>query len=553
MSSGPETSSAERGTTAFARAMEALTPDVTQRRPELRPAAALMAQGHLDAAAQIVQQFVREHPENADAWFLAGDIARRRDRFSEAEPLFARGVDLAPEFEAARFHHANVLLEIGKADSALAEAEALLEREPRNPVFRALKAMALELTDEHAAAASLWEEVVANGAPAEMSVRYAYVLRVLGQRQESIAVCRKALARDPAYGRAWWSLAQLNTFRFSDGDLASMEAQAARPDLSNENRIPILFALGKAYGQRKQHENAFAAYARGNALKRLSIRHDPAVLTAYVGRCKAVFTPKFFRARGGSGHESSAPIFLVGMTRAGSTLVEQILASHSQVEGTRELFNLGSIAGKLQREHGAGAYPALLGTLESSNFRRFGEQYLETARLHRKLKRPRFIDKMGNNFAHLGLLHLMLPNAKVVDVRRHPLACGWSNFTQLYANGQNETYRLPDFGQFYRDYTELMAHFDGVLPGRVHRVFYEQLVSNPEGEIRHLLQYLELPFENACLEFYKNERTVSTISSEQVRSPLYKDALDSWRPYERWMGPLKSALGGTAESYPGAG
>jgi len=533
--------------------MEALTPDVTQRRPDLRPAAAPMAQGHLDAAAQMVQQFVREHPQDADAWFLAGDIARRRENYSEAERLFARAVDLAPEFEAARFHHANVLLEIGKADTALAEAERLLGREPRNPVFRALKAMALELTDEHAAAASLWNEVVASGAPAEMSVRYAHVLRVLGQREESIAACRKILAQDPAYGRAWWALAQLSSFRFSDEDVPVMERQAAQAQLSNDNRISILFAIGKAYSQRKQHEKSFAAYARANALKRLSVRHDPNVLSAYVARCKAVFTPEFFSARETFGCESRAPIFLLGMTRAGSTLVEQIIASHSQVEGTRELFNLGSIAGRLQREHGAGAYPALLVQMGGITSRQFGEQYLETARVHRKLNRPRFIDKMGNNFTHLGLLHLMLPNAKVVDVRRHPLACGWSNFTQLYANGQNETYRLSDFGHLYWDYAELMAHFDRVLPGRVHRVFYEQLVSNPEGEIRHLLQYLELPFENACVEFHKTERAISTISSEQVRSPLYKDALDSWRPYERWMGPLKSTLGETVESYPAAG
>ena len=528
---------------AFNLALAAMQPDVSEGRPEFRRAAVLIGHGQLDAAASFVQQFLGNHPKDADAWFLAGDIARRRGRPTEAAPLFARVIELAPEFEPAQFHHANVLLEIGKPEEALLRAERLLEVRPKNPVFRALKAMALELADDHGTAALLWHGVVQEGAPAEFCVRYSHVLRVLGRREESIAACREALAREPAYGRAWWALAQLTTFRFSDADVIEMEALAALPEIDNENRIPILFALGKAYGQRNQYEKSFAAYARGNALKRLNIRHDPNVLTAYVARCKGVLTPAFFRAREVYGCATRAPIFLVGMTRAGSTLVEQILSSHSQAEGTRELFNLGAIAGELQRAHGAAAYPAMLETMDGAMFRQFGEQYLETASVHRKLGRPHFIDKMGNNFVHLGLLHLILPNAKIVDVRRHPLACGWSNFSQLYANGQNETYRLSDFGQLYRDYADLIAHFDGVLPGRVYRVRYEQLVADPEGEIRRLLEYLELPFEEACLEFHANKRAVSTISSEQVRSPMYTEAVNYWRHYEPWLGPLKAALG----------
>jgi tetratricopeptide (TPR) repeat protein len=535
---------------AFERAMATVSPDVSAKRRDLHDVVLLARQGQLNSAATLLRQRLGTNPDDPEALFLLGDIARRQSRFADAEALFARCVELAPRFDAARFHYANVLLEIAKAAAAQAQAEALLAREPRNPVFQALKAMALELADEHAAAASLWRQIVENGAPAEMAVRYANVLRVLGRREESIAACRGALARDPTYGRAWWALAQLSTFRFSDDDVAAMQALADRSQLSNDNRVPLLFALGKAHGQRKQYEKSFAAYARGNALQRLSIRHDPGLLTAYVARCKAVLTPDFFRAREAYGCSSGAPIFIVGMTRAGSTLVEQILASHSAIEGTRELFNLGSIAGKLQREHGASSYPALLGNLEADTFRQFGEQYLETARMHRKLGRTHFIDKAGQNFVHLGLLHLMLPNAKIVDVRRHPLACGWSNFTQLYANGQDETYRLSDFAALYRGYVELMAHFDSVLPGRIHRVHYEQLIADPKTEIRRLLDYLELPFEESCLAFHENARAVSTVSSEQVRSPLYKEALDHWRHYEQWLGPLKSALGPLADSYP---
>ncbi|HEX3944803.1 MAG TPA: sulfotransferase [Rhizomicrobium sp.] len=528
-----------------------MQPDVATKRPDLRNAALLARQGQFEPAAALLRQFLGSHPDDADAFFLLGDIMGRQRRFAEAEPLLAWCVELKPNFDAARFHHANALLEIGQAKQALTQAQELLQHEPHNPVFRALKAMALELADDHGAAALLWHGVVQEGAPAEFCVRYSHVLRVLGRREDSIAACREAIARDFAYGRAWWALATLSTFRFTDEDIAQMEAQVVRPDISPEDRVPFLFALGKAHAQRKQYEKSFAAYARGNALKRLNIRHDPSVLTAYVARCKGVFTEESFRARQGAGHDSSAPIFLVGMTRAGSTLVEQILSSHSQVEGTRELFNLGAIAGELQRANGPSAYPAMLETMDGAMIRQFGEQYLETARIHRKLGRPHFIDKMGNNFVHLGLLHLILPNAKIVDVRRNPLACGWSNFSQLYANGQNETYRLSDFGQLYCDYAHLMAHFDSVLPGRVYRLCYERLVANPEGEIRRLLDHLELPFEEACLEFHKNERAVSTISSEQVRSPLYTEALDYWRHYEPWLGPLKGALGPVASDWEG--
>jgi tetratricopeptide (TPR) repeat protein len=538
--------------TAYERTMAALNPDVSARRPELREAALLARNGQLEAAAQRVQAFLTRHPEDGDALFLLADLARRAQRYTQSESLFARCVDLAPENRVARFHHANMLLETGRPEAALEHAEFLLNREPANPVFRALKAMALELVEETAAAAVLWQGIVQEGAPPECWLRYGNVLRVLGQRDESIAAFRQAIAQQPSFGRAWWGLAQLNTFRFEDADIAQMETQAQRPDIGTDSRIPLLFALGKAYDQRKRYEKAFGFYARGNALHRLGIDHDSKVLTGYVGRCKHVFTPDFFHARVGFGQTSRDPIFLIGMSRAGSTLVEQILASHSQIEGTRELFNLAAVAKHLQIKAAAGAsaYPALLESVDAAACSQLGDQYLETARVHRKAGRPRFIDKMGKNFAHLGLLHLILPNAKIVDVRRHPIACCFSNFTQLYANGLTETYRFADLAQLYRDYVELTAHFDRVLPGRVHRVFYERLVANPEGEIRRLLDYLELPFEQSCLEFHRNARAVSTVSSEQVRRPIYNEALEHWRHYEAWLGPLKAALGPVAEAYP---
>lgn len=543
---------AQAAQTAYERAMAALHPDVSVRQPKLREAVLLVRNGQLEAAAQRAQAFLNQHPDDSDALFLLGDLARRAQQYKQAESLFARCVELAPENRAARFHQANALLETGRPEAALEQAEILLNLDPANPVFRALKAMGLELIEETAAAASLWQDIVEEPAPPECWLRLGNVLRVLGRRDEAVAAFRKALALQPSFGRAWWGLAQLNTFRFEDDDTAQMETEAQRPDIRADSRIPLLFALGRAYDQRKAYEKAFGYYARGNALYRLEIRHDPKVLTDYVARAKGVFTPDFFRAREGFGQKSREPIFLVGMSRAGSTLVEQILASHSQVEGTRELFHLSAIAQRLQIDAGAGgsAYPALLEPLDSTTCAQLGERYLEAVRVHRKLGRPRFIDKMGKNFAHLGLLHLILPNAKIVDVRRHPLACCFSNFTQLYANGQEETYRFADLAQLYRDYVELTVHFDRVLPGRAHRVFYEQLVADPEGEIRRLLAYLDLPFEQSCLEFHRNQRAVSTVSSEQVRRPMYTEAREHWRHYEPWLGPLKAALGPIADTYP---
>ena len=539
--------------TSYTRAMEALNPDVSLEEPRLREAAALVRRGHFESAASLAQALLNSEPQNVQALFLKADIARRKGWYRDAEQGFARCTELASDFEAARFHYANILLEVSKAEEALVNADILLERDPANPVFRALKAMGLELIDRPDEAAVVWADVAQDSASPECWVRYSHVLRTLGHREKVIEAARQAIALDPSFGRAYWALAHVKPFQFSDTEVSQMEAQAARPELSATNRIPLLFALGKAYADRKHYEKSFNYYARGNALRRLQINLDPGQLTAYVERCRNLFTEGFFRTRAGFGCKRRDPIFLIGMTRAGSTLVEQILASHSRIEGTRELFELKAIGNHLQYEVAPrlqNAYPDVVGTLNANDLEALGERYLEMVRPHRKLNRPFFIDKMGNNFLRLGLLHLILPNAKVIDVRRNPLACCFSNFTQLYANGQNDTYRLTDLASLYRDYVDLMAHFDRVLPGRVHRVFYEQLVAEPEAEVRRLLAYLELPFEETCLEFYKNERAVSTISSVQVRTPIYTEALEHWRHYEPWLGPLKAVLGPIAEAYP---
>ncbi len=455
-----------------------------------------------------------------------------------------------PRDFGARFHLVGALLHAGRPEPALVEADALIALAPDNPVFRAQKAAALEAVEDYAGAAALWRGIVEAGdvavdVPAECWLRYGHALRGLGRTDDAVAAYRRAIALDQGFGRAWWSLADLKTFRFSGDDVAAMER--ALDGAAQADRVAIHFALGKALGDAARHEESFAHYAKGNALHRMSVAHDPAVLGRYVARCREAFTPALLRRN--AGHPSPDPIFIVGMARAGSTLLEQMLASHSAIEGTKELGDLAMVARELQAKLGP-EFPRGIDTVPAQELARLGARYIESTRPHRKTDRARFLDKMGANFAHAGLIALILPNAKIVDMRRHPMACGFSNFVQHFAQGQSNAYRLSDIGRLYRDYVALMAHFDRAMPGRVHRVHYERLVADPQSELRRLLDYLELPFEPQCLDFHKTARVVTTASSEQVRRPIHKDALEQWRHYEPWLGPLKAALGPVLEAYP---
>jgi hypothetical protein len=415
-------------------------------------------------------------------------------------------------------------------------------------VFRAQKAAALQAIGDYQGAAALWRRIVEEaGVPPECWLRFGHVLRGLGDTEEAVKAYRQAIALEPACGQAWWSLADLKTFRLGAGDIAAMEN--ALPLAAQPDRVAIHFALGKAFGDEKRYEQSFAHYAKGNALHRGTIQHDPSLLGAYVARCREAFTPELAHTRTDAGCERRDPIFIVGMMRAGSTLLEQMLASHSQIEGTKELTDLVTVAREVQAKLGP-AYPRGIENVDPAEFKRLGERYIESTRPHRKTGKPHFLDKMGSNFAHVGLIAQILPNARIIDMRRHPMACGFSNFAQLFPQGQNNTYRLSDIGQLYRDYVALMAHFDRAMPGRVHRVLYEDLVADPEKELRQLFDYLELPFEEACLDFHKTKRVVATVSSEQVRQPIHRDAIEQWRHYEPWLDPLKAALGPVLEAYP---
>jgi tetratricopeptide (TPR) repeat protein len=547
---------AAAGDDEFVRATEALRPDRSLRHPRLREAAAALGDDRLDLAEPLLTEFLASHPYDASALNLMAEAATRRGRIEDAAVLLAKSVALAPDFASARYNYAVVLFQLNKAAAAMEEIEELLIRESRNPLFRTLKARVLTAMGDYEDATICCRHLSEDFPERpEVWLDYGHALRAMGLQEECSSAYRKAIALQPSLGGAYWSLANLKTFRFTDADITAMQAQLARSDLTSEDRAYLHFSLGKASDDLKQYAKAFDNYARANAIRRLGIDYDPDVLAAHVASCRRLFTPGFFHERTGAGCSAGDPIFIVGMPRSGSTLLEQILASHSAIEGTAELNDITTLARHLEESvaptHGTD-YPGILGRLDAAALVALGEQYLESTRLQRKLGRPFFTDKMPNNFLHAGMIHLMLPNATIVDIRRHPLGCCFSNFAQHFIKAQLFSYRQSDLGRCYRDYVELMAHFDRVLPGMVHRIIYEELVADPEKEVRRLLDRLGLPFEEECLQFQRNERAVRTASSEQVRVPLYKDAAEHWRNYEPWLGPLKEALGNVLDAWPAA-
>ena len=524
------------------------------RDPGLLAAAVALCEGRIPEAETLLRSHLRQAPTDVAAIRMLAEVAARLGRDDDAEVLLARCLELAPGFHAARQNHALVLNRCNRAIEALAEIDLLLEVEPANPTYRNLKAVILCRTGDYTPAIALYDALLAQfprHAPIWMS--YGHALKTAGFQDRAISAYRRSIELDPGFGEAYWSLANLKTFRFDDDSIAQMRRQLARTDLSVENRHHFEFALGKALEDVGAHAESFGHYLEGNALRRGLVPYNADDNAARLRRSLSLYTREFFAQRAGTGVEARDPIFIVGLPRAGSTLVEQILSSHSAVEGTMELPEIISITRSLRQRTPtpqSTPYHDVLATLDAAQLRELGEGYLERTRIHRKRGAPFFIDKMPNNFAHIGLIHLALPNARIIDARRHPLACCFSAFKQHFARGQNFTYDLDDLGRYYRDYVELMAHYDAVLPGRVHRVFYEDMVENTEAEVRRLLDYCGLPFEEQCLRFFENTRPVRTASSEQVRQPIYRDGVDHWRHFEPWLEPLKAALGPVLESYP---
>jgi cytochrome c-type biogenesis protein CcmH/NrfG len=522
--------------------------------PNLIAAATALCENRLSVAEQALRAVLRERPTDVAAIRMLAETGMRLGRYEDAENLLARCVELAPGFAAARHNYATVLYRQNKPEAAIAEVDRLLAEDPANPGYRNLKAAALGRIGEYEQAISLYQSVLeGQSRQPKVWMSLGHSLKTVGRQAEAIDAYRHCVALAPQFGEAWWSLANLKTVQFTPEDVAAMEGQLRRRDLTDDDRFHLEFALGKAKEDAGAWEASFGHYARGNALRRQGLDYDADETSDQVRRARAFFTPELFAARAGQGCQAPDPIFVVGLPRSGSTLVEQILASHSEVEGTQELPDIITLARRIggrARRPSEGRYPEALAELTAEELAALGETYLARAKPHRKLGRPFFIDKMPNNWAHVGLIALILPNAKIVDARRHPLGCGFSGFKQHFARGQGFTYDLTDIGRYYADYVAQMAYFDEILPGRVHRVIYEDMVSDPEGQTRALLAACGLPFEDGCLRFYENDRAVRTASSEQVRRPIFTDAADHWRNYEPWLGPLKAALGPVLDSYP---
>lgn len=501
----------------------------------------------LPAAEGILRPYLKQRPTDVKAIRMMAELAARIGRLVDSENLLRRALDLAPNFTAARANLATVLYKQNRHADVIVELERIEQEGSANLGHASLKAAALGRIGGHEEALGLYRQVLdARPDEPKLWLSYGHLLKTVGEQDKGIAAYRRAIAIKPTLGEAWWSLANLKTIRFDDEDIAAMESALHAPELTREERFHLHFALGKAMEDRKDAESSFRHYAEGNRLRRRLLDYDHAVMHDHVERSINFFTPELFLARDGQGCLSHDPIFIIGMPRAGSTLVEQILSSHPGVEGTAELPDIPAIARRLdgrKRKGEESLYPECLTGFASAELAALGEEFLDRASVQRFTDRPFFIDKLPNNWMHVGLIRLILPNAKIIDARRHPLACGFSNFKQHYARGQRFSYDLGEIGAFYRDYVTLMRHFDAVLPGYVHRVIHEDLVDEPENEVRFMLDFLGLPFDPACLTFYDNPRAVRTASSEQVRRPINREGLEQWKPVEPWLGPLKDALG----------
>ena len=506
-------------------------------------AGSLFCDGDLDGAERVVHKYLSKAGRDAEALRLLGRIEHRRNALDRAERLLKEAVELAPTYRAARVDYARVLIDRLKYPQSREELAGLLKLDPDNKDARALEATALAGIGQHAEAIEIFRGVLASGQSwPQVHLLLGNSLKAVGRQPEAIEAYRAAAAVPATYSDGCWSLANLKTYRFAAEEIERMRAIEASPAASLSDRIPLCFSLGKAFEDRGEYETSWRYYERGNALKHAQSGYDPQLVELQTQKQIEVCSPEFFAARSGSGVADPAPIFVVGLPRSGSTLIEQILASHSKVEGTLELHDIESLVRTI------GDYPAGLAGVTADELRKLGERYLSDTRAYRK-GNAFFIDKMPNNFRHVGLIHLILPRARIVDVRREPMACCFSNLKQLFARGQEFTYSIESIARYYRSYLRLMRHWDVVLPGRVLHVTYEDIVEDVEANVRRLLQSCELPFEPECLEYYKTSRSVSTASSEQVRQPIFRGGLSQWRHYEPWLGPLKESLGDALVRY----
>lgn len=520
------------------------------RNPQLIEAALAINEDRLPDAEPILRAHLRDDPFDVAAIRLMAQLAARLGRFKDSEALLRRAIELAPAFTAARSNLAGILYRQNRFEETVELLDSVLQVEADDAGGQSLMAAALGRIGEYDEALALYDALTQRFPEhAKLWMSYGHVLKTVGQQDEGIAAYRRALAVEPTLGEVWWSLANLKTVRFDDADIAAMAAALETPGLSDDDRLHLHFALGKAFDDRREAETSFGHYDRANAIRHGQLDYDPDVVTDHVGKIIATFAPEFIASRAGQGDATPDPIFILGMPRAGSTLLEQILASHSLIEGTMELPDLPAIALREGKATPSGWVDEVK-DISAERLTELGAEFLQRTAVQRKTGKPFYIDKLPNNWIYTGLIHLILPNAKIIDARRHPLDCCFSNFRQHFAKGQAFSYSLSDMGRYYADYVRLMAHFDKVLPGRVHHVIHEQVIEEPERQVRAMLDYLGVPFEGGCLNFHQNKRAVRTASSEQVRRPINRDGVEQWRPYEQWLDPLKDALGGLWQSYP---
>lgn len=521
--------------------------------PELVTVTSLIQENKLYRAEKLCRDFLQKTPHHIEAMRLLAILGMRLFVYDDAEFLLESCVELQPDYWLARLDYVKVLHKRQKFEKALEQATILRDRFPGNHVFDltfANQSVAIGRFDE---ALQVYDKVIATHPDFEQTfVSRGHALKTIGRIDDGIESYRAAYQVRADYGDAYWSLANLKTYRFTDEEIAQMRAQIERPETPADDRFHLCFALGKGLEDRDQYEESFAYYVKGNELRRSGLRYDPDRLPLAMQRQMETCTQELFEEKAGVGGDYRDPIFVVGLPRAGSTLLEQILASHSKIDGTMELPNIIATAHRLNGRRLVSQeanYPAILTELTAEHFQKLADAYIKDTAIHRQ-GAPRFVDKMPNNFMHIGLIHLMFPNAKVIDARRHPMACCFSGFKQLFADGQEFTYGIDDIVRYYKCYVSLMTHWDEVLPGKVLRVHYEHVVDDAESQVRRILEFLDVPFEEACLSFYQTDRSVRTPSSEQVRQPIYRRGLEYWRNFEPYLDVMKTGLAHEIADYP---
>ena len=514
---------------------------------DLIKAAELISEDKLKKAEPILRNYLNNDPLDVNAMKLLADIGVKFRAYKDAGYLLTRALDLAPDYDEARLSYANLLYKRQLPFEALREIDILLDKDKDNAQYLTLKAVNLALANQHDNALEIFEIIINKKKIKnnQLHLSYGHTLRAVGRITEAIISYKKAISTKTGYGEAYWSLANLKTYEFTDEDINEIKVLLNIKECKIDDYYHLLFALGKAEEDRENFESAMAAYSKGNTIKSKQVPWDSKNFTNECNELINFFTKEQLKVLDGVGDKNTDVIFIVGLPRSGSTLIEQILSSHSLVEGTTELQNIIALSRKIankKNNNSKSEYPSSLKSIDISEFKKMGNAYLKNTLDQRVTDKPYFIDKMPNNFIHIGLIHLILPNAKIIDARRNPMDCSFSCYKQLFGSGQGFTYSQNRIGNYYLDYLKIMDHWDKVLPGKVYRVLYENMVEDTEIEIQNLLEYCELDFEESCINFYKTKRTVRTPSSEQVRQPIYKKGIGQWENFDVWLGTLKKTL-----------